>query len=78
MIHILRERAEDDRQTEDVNQLNDIMNIQKEIVHSSSGVLNDTRFQNILKCIHQVCKTKFFNLLIIDYIFQNVHLLEMR
>ncbi|XP_052063863.1 uncharacterized protein LOC127703828 isoform X4 [Mytilus californianus] len=53
MIHSLKRRAKDARQTEYVDQLNDIMNIQREIVQSNSGVLIDTRFQDILKCIRK-------------------------
>lgn len=54
MIKILKHIIEEDTKADYVAQLDDIYNIQREIVQSSSGLLTETKFQDILKCIRKV------------------------
>lgn len=55
MIKILKRRPGDQEEENFVRQLNIIYAISKEIVQSSSGVLNETRFREIFHDISKVC-----------------------
>lgn len=58
MIKILKHIIKEDTKADYVAQLDDIYNIQREIVQSSSGRLTETKFQDILKCIRKVLQHK--------------------
>ncbi|CAC5417515.1 unnamed protein product [Mytilus coruscus] len=51
MIHILKQRSKEEEKADDANQLEVVDNIRREIVQSSTGVLDETRFHNILDCL---------------------------
>ncbi|CAC5424765.1 unnamed protein product [Mytilus coruscus] len=53
MIDILKKRAVEKEQSDYIVQLDVINDIQREIVQSCSGVLNETRFHEILKSIRE-------------------------
>ncbi|CAC5410004.1 unnamed protein product [Mytilus coruscus] len=53
MIYILKRRIEEEYKQDSVGQLEVIDNIRKEIFQSSSGVLNETRFQDMIKSIRE-------------------------
>ncbi|CAC5400773.1 unnamed protein product [Mytilus coruscus] len=53
MIKILKHIIEEERKTDYVAQLEVIYDIQREIVQSSSGIVTETKFQDILKCIRK-------------------------
>lgn len=51
MIHILKQRPKEEDKADDAHQLEVVDNIRREIVQSSSGVLNETRFHDIMDCL---------------------------
>lgn len=55
MIKILKRRPGDEEEKTFVRQLDIIHEISKEIVQSSTGVLNETRFRAIFQNISKVC-----------------------
>lgn len=54
MIHILKQISKEEEQTDDALQLEAVENIRREISQSSTGVLNETRFLDILKSLQKV------------------------
>lgn len=58
MIYILRRKVEEDGKKDYVDQLDVIDNIRKEIVKSSCGVLDETKFQEKLTLIKKVLKKR--------------------
>ncbi|CAC5408762.1 unnamed protein product [Mytilus coruscus] len=53
MIYILKRQFEEEGKEDSVDQLEAIDNIRREIVQSSSGILNETRFEDILQSIRK-------------------------
>ncbi|CAC5424764.1 unnamed protein product [Mytilus coruscus] len=58
MIYILRRKNEEEGKTDYVDQLEVINTIRREIFQSSSGVLNEYKFQEILKLIKKVFENR--------------------
>lgn len=55
MIYILKRKALEEGNEDDFSQLDVIYDIQREMVQSSSGMLNEERCHDILKCTKEVC-----------------------
>lgn len=54
MIYILKKRINYEWNKVYIEQLNDIENIRREIVQSSSGILDQTKFEDIINRISKV------------------------
>lgn len=54
MIHILKHISTEEAQADDVHQLEAVENIRREMVQSSTGVLNKTRFLDIMNSLQKV------------------------
>lgn len=59
MIYILREKTNVEGKKDYIKQLDIIDKIRREIVQSSSGILDDERFKDIMNRIRKVCCRSF-------------------
>lgn len=59
MISILKENTKEEKKGDYCEQLDVIEEIRREIVQSSSGRLNDKRFNEIMERIRRVCQRRF-------------------
>lgn len=62
MINILKRRAKDEGNEDSVGQLKVFDNIRREIVQSSRGVFNETRWQDIINSITKVFHLSFMHI----------------
>lgn len=60
MILLLKQRPEDDGKKEDDCQLDVIDRISREIIQSSSGILNEIKFKEIMEHITKVWRKHFY------------------
>lgn len=56
MIFLLKQRPDDEGKKEDDCQLDVIDSIRREIIQSSSGILNETKFTDIMDRISKVSR----------------------
>ncbi|VDI62314.1 Hypothetical predicted protein [Mytilus galloprovincialis] len=73
MIHILKHISKEEAHTDDAHQLEAVENIRREIVQSSTGVLNKTRFLDIMNSF-QKALSHFGGKLYVEKILQLCHI----